>query len=69
MHEPLRQRHKEGDATRLNAYADVETSPEDDHAAYFFRRDHFHELDFLLNSARKIRIGELLRPFGHKYRG
>jgi ribosomal protein S12 methylthiotransferase accessory factor len=57
MHEPLRQRNKEGDATRLNAYADVKTL--DDHAAYFFPRDHFHELDFLLNSARKIRIGDL----------
>jgi ribosomal protein S12 methylthiotransferase accessory factor len=57
MHEPLRQRHKESEAARLDAYADVKTI--DDHAAYFFRQDHLHELDFLLNGRRMVSIGEL----------
>lgn len=54
LHELLRRRNEEGAAARLNHYADVRTM--DEHAGYFFRQDHFHELDFLLSCAQKIRI-------------
>ena len=57
MHEPLCRRHREGNAARLNSYSHVKTI--DDHAAYFFRQDHLHELDFLLNNPTKARIGDL----------
>lgn len=57
MHEPLGRRHREGAAAKLNDYSDVKTLHE--HAAYFFRRDHLHELDFLLESPPKVRLGDL----------
>ena len=60
LHELLRRKHTEGAATRLNAYADVRTMAE--HAAYFFRRDHFHEFAFLLQHGRKVGINELPSP-------
>ncbi len=54
LHELLRHRHREGAAARLNRYSDVRTLEE--HAAYFFRKDHFHEFDFLLEHGLKTRI-------------
>jgi ribosomal protein S12 methylthiotransferase accessory factor len=57
MHEPLRRRHAEGAAEKLNAYTDVKTL--DQHAAYFFRRDHLGELDFLTSGATKVRLGDI----------
>jgi ribosomal protein S12 methylthiotransferase accessory factor len=57
MHEPLCRRHREGNAARLNSYSDVKTI--DDHAAYFFRQDHLHELDFLLNNPVEVHIADL----------
>jgi ribosomal protein S12 methylthiotransferase accessory factor len=56
MREPLR-RNAEAAAAKLNAYADVQTL--DQHAAYFFRRDHLHELDFLLRDAPLTHIDRL----------
>ena len=60
LHELLRRKHEEGAANRLNAHADVRTMAE--HAAYFFRRDHFHEFDFLLQHGRKVRIDDVSSP-------
>ncbi len=57
LHELLRRKHEQGAGIRLNAYADVRTMAE--HAAYFFRRDHFHEFDFVLRHGRKIRIDDV----------
>ncbi|HET8547217.1 MAG TPA: YcaO-like family protein [Bryobacteraceae bacterium] len=57
IHDLLTRRFAEGKADRLNAYADVESL--EDHAAYFFRRDHFHELDFLLSHGRKVPLGDI----------
>ena len=54
MHEPLRRRCAEQGRTRLDHYTDVHTL--EDHAAYFFRQDHRHELDFLLNASGRIAI-------------
>lgn len=57
MHEPLRRKNSENAAAKLNHYSDVKTL--DEHAAYFFRRDHFHELDFLLRSPTKLPLKNL----------
>lgn len=57
MHGPLCRRHRESTSDPLNAYSDVKTI--DDHAAYFFRRDHLHEFDFLLQGASKTSLGDL----------
>lgn len=58
LYELVRKRHRSGAAKRLNNYADVRTLEE--HAAYFFRPDHLHELDFLLSSGRKIPLQSLI---------
>jgi ribosomal protein S12 methylthiotransferase accessory factor len=57
MHEGSRKMCGQGVADGLNTYSDVSTL--EHHAAYFFRRDHLHELDFLLKPARKVRVEEL----------
>jgi ribosomal protein S12 methylthiotransferase accessory factor len=51
IYELLRRRYTEGKANRLNSYSDIETL--EDHAAYFLRPDHLHELGFLLDHGRK----------------
>jgi ribosomal protein S12 methylthiotransferase accessory factor len=61
MHGPLRRRHAEGAAQRLDRYEMVRTL--DDHAAYFFRSDHLPELDFLLRASVTSRVCDL-RDFG-----
>ena len=62
VHETFRRRCGHGAADHLNNYSDVSTL--EHHAAYFFRRDHFHELDFLLQTNRSVRIEELLSSTG-----
>jgi len=59
VHEALGRTCRRGSAVRLEAYADVSTPS--DHAAFFFRRDHLHELEFLLKPSSKMRIEEI--PF------
>jgi ribosomal protein S12 methylthiotransferase accessory factor len=49
MHETARRRYESGTANGLNSYTDVGNLEQ--HAAYFFRRDHLHEFDFLLARA------------------
>lgn len=62
VHEAFRRKCEHGAADHLNRYSDVSTL--EHHAAYFFRRDHFHELDFLLQTNRRVRIEELLSSTG-----
>ena len=57
VHETSRKMCGQGVADGLNTYSDVSTL--EHHAAYFFRRDHLHELEFLLKPARKVRVEEL----------
>ena len=57
VNEPMHRAHREGRGTSLNAYHDVRTL--EDHAAFFFRRDHLHELDFLLSHTSAISIGDI----------
>jgi ribosomal protein S12 methylthiotransferase accessory factor len=57
VHESFRRRCGQGVADRLNAYSDVSTL--EHHAAYFFRRDHLPELEFLLKPARNVRLEEV----------
>jgi ribosomal protein S12 methylthiotransferase accessory factor len=58
LYELVRKRHQAGAATRLNSYSDVRTL--DEHAGYFFRADHLHELDFLLSRGRTLRLESLI---------
>jgi len=57
VHDPLRKAHREGRGESANTYADVRTLEQ--HAAYFFRRDHLHELQFLLERRAPISIDEV----------
>jgi len=52
-----RRKFAAGDAAKLNAYSDVHTLEE--HALYFTRHDHLHELDFLLSGTNTARIEDL----------
>jgi ribosomal protein S12 methylthiotransferase accessory factor len=52
-----RKRALSGAAERLTNYATVHTL--EDHAAYFFRDDHLHEMDFLLKNNRRISLDEI----------
>lgn len=45
VYEPLRRNYDNGEANALNGYRDVHTLEQ--HGAFFLRRDHVHELDFL----------------------
>jgi len=58
LHELLRRKYEQGAAGRLNTYADVRTMEE--HAAYFLRRDHLHEFDFLSAHGQKVRIDGMM---------
>jgi ribosomal protein S12 methylthiotransferase accessory factor len=62
VHETFRRKCGHGAADHLNRHSDVSTL--EHHAAYFFRRDHFHELDFLLQTTRRVQIEELLSSTG-----
>jgi ribosomal protein S12 methylthiotransferase accessory factor len=57
VHEPLQKAHRDGRGEGANTYGDVRTLEQ--HAAYFFRRDHLHELDFLLERSASISIDEV----------
>jgi ribosomal protein S12 methylthiotransferase accessory factor len=46
VHGPMQKAHRTGRPRTLNNYSDVRSL--EDHAAYFFRGEHLHELDFLL---------------------
>jgi len=46
-----------GEAATMNSYTDVRTL--DQHALYFTRQDHLHELDFLLEGTATVRIEDL----------
>jgi ribosomal protein S12 methylthiotransferase accessory factor len=52
-----RKKFSTGDAAKLNAYSDVHTLEE--HALYFTRHDHLHELEFLLSTPTSVRIEDL----------
>jgi ribosomal protein S12 methylthiotransferase accessory factor len=56
MFEPLRRKYEKGTADALDAYRDVRTLEQ--HAAYFFRRDHLNEFEFLWRDGRRLRIAE-----------
>jgi len=58
MHGPMIQKAaREKPADGLNSYSNVQTLEQ--HAAYFFRADHLHEMDFLLRHGRKIRMEQI----------
>jgi ribosomal protein S12 methylthiotransferase accessory factor len=50
-------KHAKGEAAKLNSYSDIHSLEE--HAAYFTRPDHLHELDFLTSGKRVLRIEDL----------
>lgn len=62
IYEPLRRKHEKGLAAALNAYSDVHTLEQ--HAAYFFRKDHVHELDFLGGTGRTFRLEDAVDHTG-----
>ena len=52
-----RKKFATGDAAKINAYSDVHTLEE--HALYFTRHDHLHELEFLLSTPTTVNIEDL----------
>jgi len=52
-----RKKFLSGDAEKATSYSDVHTL--DEHALYFVRQDHLHELDFLLESSSSVRVSTL----------
>ncbi|MFL6452367.1 MAG: YcaO-like family protein [Bryobacteraceae bacterium] len=52
-----RKKFVSGDADKTDAYSDVHTL--DEHALYFVRQDHLHELDFLLENSKSVPVDEL----------
>jgi ribosomal protein S12 methylthiotransferase accessory factor len=52
-----RKKFRAGDAKTLNRYSDVHTL--DEHALYFTRADHLHELDFLLSGVSTVALETL----------
>ena len=57
VHEPMLKAHRDGRGESANAYADVRSLEQ--HAGYFFRRDHLQELDFLLERPASVSIDEV----------
>jgi ribosomal protein S12 methylthiotransferase accessory factor len=57
IYDLLRRRYVEGKADALNSYSDVQTLEE--HAAWFLRRDHLHELGFLLDHGRTVPLVDI----------
>ena len=55
-----RKKFAAGDAAKINAYSDVHTLEE--HALYFTRHDHLHELEFLLSTTFHGEHRRLARP-------
>lgn len=52
-----RMKQAQDEASKLNSFGDVNTL--EDHAAYFIRADHLHEMNFLTRNGKKILMEDL----------